>query len=140
MASGTEVSTYFEAVMRDTFLPSGRVQYFPSCNYLGNCKFESETTGKEYEVKVHKKIVDCTYLKTSVPATHTPNFDVAEGAVFIPINELPNTATDSAQYVIIGGGKIFNLQRNFSTLLLGPWPISLSQFPKPIPPGRSSKI
>ena len=105
LASGTEVSTYFEAVMRDTFLPSGRVQYFPSCNYLGNCKFESETTGKEYEVKVHKKIVDCTYLKTSVPATHTPNFDVAEGAVFIPINELPNTATDSAQYVIIGGGK-----------------------------------
>ena len=105
LASGAEVSTYFEEVMRDTFLPSGRVQYFPSCNYLGNCEFESETTGEKYKVKVHKKIVDCTYLKTSVPATHTPNFDIAEGVVFIPINELPKTKTGSAEYIIIGGGK-----------------------------------
>lgn len=105
LASGTEVSTYFEEVMRDTFLQSGRVQYFPSCNYLGNCEFESETTGEKYKVKVHKKIIDCTYLKTSVPATHTPNFDIAEGIVFIPLNELPKTTIDSAEYVIIGGGK-----------------------------------
>ena len=105
LASGAEVSTYFEEVMHKTFLPSGRVQYFPSCNYLGDCEFESETTGEKYQVKVHKKIVDCTYLKTSVPATHTPNFDIAEGSVFIPINELPETATDTAVYVIIGGGK-----------------------------------
>jgi hypothetical protein len=105
LASGTEVSTYFEEVMRDTFLPTGRVQYFPSCIYLGNCEFQSETTGEKYKVKVHKKTVDCTYLKTSVPATHTPTFDIAEGTVFIPINELPNTKTDSSEYVIIGGGK-----------------------------------
>jgi len=105
LASGSEVSTYFEEVMHDTFLPSGRVQYYPSCNYLGNCEFESETTGEKYKVKVHKKIVDCTYLKTSVPATHTPNFHVAEGVPFIPLNELPKTKTDSAEYVIIGGGK-----------------------------------
>jgi hypothetical protein len=105
LASGSEVSAYFEEVMNDTFLPSGRVQYYPSCNYLGNCEFESETTGEKYKVNVHKKIVDCTYLRTSVPATHTPNFDIAEGIDFIPINELPKTATDSAAYVIIGGGK-----------------------------------
>ena len=105
LASGAEVSTYFEQVMRDTFLPTGRVQYFPSCNYLGNCEFEFETTGEKYKVKVHKKIVDCTYLKTSVPATHTPNFDVAEGVSFIPLNKLPETSIDSAEYVIIGGGK-----------------------------------
>ncbi len=105
LATGTEVSAYFQEVMRDRFLPSGRVKYFPSCNYLGNCEFESETTGEKYKVKVHKKIVDCTYLKTSVPATHTPNFEIAEGTAFIPINELPNTKTDSAEYVIIGGGK-----------------------------------
>ena len=59
LASGTEVSTYFEEVMRDTFLQSGRVQYFPSCNYLGNCEFESETTGEKYKVKVHRLLRNC---------------------------------------------------------------------------------
>ena len=105
LASGAEVSTYFEEVMRETFLPSGRVQYFPSCTYLGNYKFESDTTGEKYEVKVRKKLIDCTYLKTTVPATHTPNFDIAGGVFFIPINKLPKTTIASAEYVIIGGGK-----------------------------------
>ena len=29
LATGAEVSAYFDEVMRQTFLPSGRVQYFP---------------------------------------------------------------------------------------------------------------
>ncbi|MDB4292250.1 DUF2855 family protein [Maribacter sp.] len=105
LASGAEVSSYFEEVMRDTLLPSGRVQYFPSCTYLGNHEFESETTGEKYKVNVRKKLVDCTYLKTSVPATHTPNFEVAKGVTFIPINALPDSTTPTSQYSIIGGGK-----------------------------------
>ncbi len=105
LASGAEVSTYFEEVMQDVFLPSGRVQYFPLCNYLGNHEFESEDTGEKHKVKIRKKLVDCTYLKTSVPATHTPNFDVANGVSFIPLNRLPNTSIASAEYIIVGGGK-----------------------------------
>lgn len=33
LATGSEVMTYFEDVMQQTFLPSGRVQYFPLCEY-----------------------------------------------------------------------------------------------------------
>jgi len=31
LASGAEVSAYFDEVMRHQFLPTGRVQYFPLC-------------------------------------------------------------------------------------------------------------
>ena len=34
LASGAEVSAYFDSVMQETFLPSGRVQYFPLSQYL----------------------------------------------------------------------------------------------------------
>lgn len=105
LASGAEVSAYFDEVMRDTFLPSGRVQYFPLCEYKGDHKFESMLTGETYEVKVNKKLVDCTYLKTSVPANHTPSFTVEEGVPFIPLNDLPKISEAPEGFVVIGGGK-----------------------------------
>ena len=39
LASGTEVLAYFDEVMRHQFLPTGRVQYFPMCHYLGDGLF-----------------------------------------------------------------------------------------------------
>lgn len=105
LASGAEINAYFDEVMRHQFLPSGRVQYFPLCEYKGDCKFTSMITGKEFEVKVKNKIVDATYLKTSVPSTHTPSFTIAPEVQFIPINDLPKITTPPAGFVVIGGGK-----------------------------------
>ena len=39
LATGAEVSAYFDDVMREQFLPTGRVQYFPMCDYQGNGEF-----------------------------------------------------------------------------------------------------
>ena len=105
LATGAEVSAYFDEVMRHRFLPSGRVRYFPMCEYRDNGKFVSMLTGEEYEVEVNKKTVDATYLKTSVPSTHTPNFSIADGVCFMPLNDLPKIAAPPAGFVIIGGGK-----------------------------------
>ena len=33
LASGNEVQSYFEKVMRERFIPSGRVRYFPMCQW-----------------------------------------------------------------------------------------------------------
>ena len=105
LASGAEVSAYFDEVMKHQFLPSGRVQYFPLCDYKGNYKFTSMMSGEEYEVKVNKKVVDATYLKTSVPSTHTPNFTIGEGVNFMPLNDLTKIKTPPAGFMVIGGGK-----------------------------------
>ena len=105
LASGAEVSAYFDEVMRHQFLPTGRVQYFPMCEYKGDKKFVSMLNDETYEVKVNKKIIDCTYLKTTVPSTHTPNFTITPGMQFIPLNDLPKITKSPTAFVVIGGGK-----------------------------------
>jgi len=49
-------------------------------------------TGGVRHVTVRRKLVDARYLEASVPATHTPTFEVADGARMIPINQLPAVA------------------------------------------------
>ncbi len=108
LASGAEVSAYFDAVMRQQFLPSGRVQYFPMCDFTGASEntgeFTSLLNGKVSRVK-YKKLVDCTHLKTSVPSTHTPKFTIAEGVRFMPLNDLPKITRPPEGFVVIGAGK-----------------------------------
>ena len=105
LASGAEVSAYFDEVMLHTFLPSGRVSYYPMCEYRGDGEFEARLTGERYRVTVRRKTVDATYLNTAVPLTHTPSFSVAPDVKFVPPNHLPQLATKPKGFVVIGGGK-----------------------------------
>jgi hypothetical protein len=104
LATGDEVCAYFDDVMRQRFLASGRVQYFPMCEYEGSGGFVSKLTGQNYHVN-YEKLVDATFMTIAVPSTHTPNFTVSEKAHFIPINDLPKIERKPAGYVVIGGGK-----------------------------------
>ena len=105
LASGAEVRAYFNEVMQQQFLPSGRLHYFPMSKYLGEGRFKSLLNGSEHHVSVRKKTIDATFLKTSVPATHTPNFSIEEDVWFIPINGLSDIKHPPDGYVIVGGGK-----------------------------------
>ncbi len=109
LASGAEVMAYYDHVMKHVFLPSGRVKYFPMSEYQGElngkAEFFSLMSDKKHRVEVNRKIVDCTYFKTSVPSTHTPNFTVADGVEFIPLNQLPQLNSPRDAYVVVGGGK-----------------------------------
>jgi hypothetical protein len=42
---------------------------------------------------------------TSIPATHTPSFDVEPGARLIPVNDLVRLTGAASGYTVIGGGK-----------------------------------
>jgi hypothetical protein len=109
LASGPEVSGYFDRVMNQRLLASGRVSYFPMSNYLGDGRVMSLLSGKESQFQIRKKTVDATYFGTTVPSTHKPQFAVAEGVDFVPLNELPHLWKRSQgmpkHYVIIGAGK-----------------------------------
>ncbi|MEM8749038.1 MAG: NAD(P)/FAD-dependent oxidoreductase [Pseudomonadota bacterium] len=105
MATGAEVLAYFDDVMRHQFLPSGRVRYFPMCEYNGDGEFTSLTGGQRRKVTIRKKIVDATWLNTSVPATHTPKFEIEPGVRFMPLNDLPNVTSPPDGYVVLGSGK-----------------------------------
>jgi len=105
LASGSAINAYYDDIMNYEFLPSGRVQFFPMCEYKGDGKFTSLLTDEVHQVKVNKKIVDATYMKTKVPASHQPNYTRDAEVHFIPINGLTNLSKAPSEFVIIGGGK-----------------------------------
>jgi hypothetical protein len=105
LALGAEVTSYFERLMREQFLPSGRVHYFPMCEHLGDGKVRSHLSGAVHEISFRKKLVDATYFNTSVPSMHTPSFGVAKGVRLVTPNDLPKTAPDHEDFVILGAGK-----------------------------------
>jgi NAD(P)-binding Rossmann-like domain len=104
-ASGTEICAYYDRAMRDRLLASGRVRFFPMCDYAGGSRFVSRLSGAEYEVKVRKSVVDATYLEAEVPATTKAPFEVAPGARCVPVGELSRLAERAERYVIVGSGK-----------------------------------
>ncbi|MDD9909033.1 MAG: NAD(P)-binding protein [Ahrensia sp.] len=104
LASGAEVIAYFDQVMLERFLPSGRVRYLPMHEYLGDGCCRSLLTGKTFEITARKH-VDATYLKTSTPSNHTPQFSIGEDVRFIPLNGLPDLTDPPDRYVVIGAGK-----------------------------------
>jgi len=105
LASGAEVSAYFDKVMRERFLPSGRVQYFPMCDYVGDARFRCLLSTAEYAVTVSNKTVDGTFFNTSVPSTHKRRYEVDTGVDCVPPNELPRRAVAHNHFTILGGGK-----------------------------------
>ena len=104
LATNSEVVAYFDQVMQHTFLSSGRVQYFPSCEYLGDGKFESLVSGQSFSANA-KTIVDATYMNVTVPSIRPPSFKVANGVACEPPNSLAKIQGQYADYVVIGAGK-----------------------------------
>jgi hypothetical protein len=111
LASGAEISAYFDRVMRLRLLPSGRVAYHPMCNWLGDGEFESILSGARTRVNVRRKLVDAAYAGPSVPSTHRPRFAIDAGVRLVPPNALPGLWQHAREdrpprrFVVIGAGK-----------------------------------
>ena len=108
-ASAAEVCHYFQAVLHDELLASGRVEFLPMTNCVedgsGRVRVASQVTGEEREVVVRRKVVDARYLESSIPATHQLSFDVDDGVRCVPVNDLVRIDHPADGFVIIGGGK-----------------------------------
>jgi hypothetical protein len=109
LASGAEIVSYFDQVMNQQFLPSGRVRYFPMCDYTGDRiddhRFTSLISVVSRQVRVYKKVVDATHAQTAVPSTHPPRYKVAPGVQCVPLNDLPKIQHPHTGYVVVGSGK-----------------------------------
>jgi NAD(P)-binding Rossmann-like domain len=104
-ASGAEICGYYDEIMRHRLLASGRVRFFPMCDYLGDRRFRSRITDQVTGVTVRRRVVDATYMASRVPATDPAPFEVADGVRCVPVGELAALETPAAGYVIVGGGK-----------------------------------
>lgn len=114
LASGFEVTDYFHQLMRDTFLASGRVSFYPMAELVGEPGNETEIgtyairsllSGATQTVDVRKRLVDATMTHTSIPLTHTRKFTVADGVTCVPPNDLVRLAPGHKHYIVLGAGK-----------------------------------
>lgn len=105
LACCDEVLAYYDAVMRLTLIPSGRIQYFPKHEYLGDGSFRSIVTNKTYRVGKDTRIVDATYSYVRVPSMVPPAYGVGTGVHLVTPNELPNITRGYANYTVVGAGK-----------------------------------
>jgi hypothetical protein len=105
MATGGQVLSYFEEVMREQFLPTGRVTYLPMSEYLPDGTVVSAVTGRKVQLVATRRVVDARYLGSAVPSVQPPSFRVADGVAFCPINGLAEVTRAPSGYVVLGGGK-----------------------------------
>lgn len=109
LAGGAEVLDYYDQVMNQRFLPSGRVRYFPMCEGEigtgGEHHVRSILSGQRWTVTARRKVVDATHARTAVPSTHAPAYALAPGVRCVPVNDLPRIRQAEPGYVVVGAGK-----------------------------------
>ena len=104
-AGAAEVCAYYDRVLRTRLLASGKVRFYPNCDHLGEGRFVSRVSGRHYEVRGRRRIVDARYLSPSIPATTPPPYGVADGVTAVTVNDLVTLARAPSQYVVVGAGK-----------------------------------
>src|ERR1700710_2555730 len=97
LASGPEIQAYCHTLMRDTLLPSGRVTFLPSTEFLPDGTLRRGPSGKILKVQIKKKLVDASYYANVIPLNHTRSFAV-ENVMCTPPNYLPNVAKDFTNF------------------------------------------
>jgi len=99
------ICAYYENLLVDRMLGSGRVEHFAGCEYLGDRTFVSRVSGQRFTVPQRCRVVDARSLSPDIPAETPPKFDVADGARVIPVNDLVHIEVAPSQYVVVGSGK-----------------------------------
>ena len=103
-ANAAQICAYYARIM-DQLECTGQVTFLRSCEYLGDGLVRSRVSGQEYDVHVHRRLVDAHYLQPEIPATTPAPFHVDDDAWAVPVNDLVSLETAPRQYVVVGSGK-----------------------------------
>lgn len=110
LASRSEILDYYDRLMRETLVASGRVTYLPKHNVdvaePGRpATVRSLVTGEATEIVVRKRVVDASYMNITVPAMRRAGFGVEDAATLITINQLAELDRAPERFTVIGAGK-----------------------------------
>lgn len=103
-----EIRAYYDRILHQRFLPSGRVSFLGASEYRtdGNAHVvTSRISGEVTEVRVRRRVVDARYLSPTIPATTPPPFGCAEDVAVCTLNDLARLESTPSEYVIVGAGK-----------------------------------
>jgi hypothetical protein len=81
----------------------------PMCDYQGSGtdghQVTSLLTGAQSTVKVRRKLVDATYIESSIPSRHVPAYETDDGVRLMPPNALVHLDEPASRITVIGAGK-----------------------------------
>ena len=103
-ATQPEICSYYDRVLAERLLASGKVEFFPNHEYVGGA-IVSRISGRRLEVPGRCRVVDAHYLAPDIPAEVPPPFDVADDARVVPVNALAHLEEAPSQFVVVGSGK-----------------------------------
>ena len=108
-ASAAEICSYYDHVLQEHLLPTGRVQFRGMHDYRGvqgdSHLVVSLLDGSETLVRPRHKFVDATYVQSEIPSRHLPDFGVEPGVTLIPPNGLVDLGEPAGRFTVIGAGK-----------------------------------
>ncbi|HLW16026.1 MAG TPA: NAD(P)-binding protein [Actinomycetota bacterium] len=108
-ATGAEICDYYARVLEQNLVPSGRVRFRGMHEYVGETAGEHQITslltGETTAIRVRRKLVDATYIATTIPSMHKPTFSADPGARVIAPNELVDLADPGSGFTVMGAGK-----------------------------------
>jgi len=99
------IVAYYDQVLSERMLGSGRVSFHPGCEYDGGRTFRSRISGERFEVPERCRVVDARYLAPDIVAEMPPRFVVEGGARVVAVNDLVRLEHAPSQYVVVGSGK-----------------------------------
>ncbi|MEU1454331.1 NAD(P)/FAD-dependent oxidoreductase [Streptomyces avermitilis] len=112
LASGREILDYYDRVMRETLLGSGRVTYLPMHNVddvepgrPATVRARSLVSGASTQIAVRKRVVDASYMNITVPAMRRLSYNVEDGVPIAPVDQLVNLGGWAERFTVIGAGK-----------------------------------
>lgn len=104
-ASAAEICDYYQRVLEETLLPTGRVRFLGLSDYRGEERVVSLLDGTETRVKAQRKVVDATHVQPEIPSRHTPRFTIEPGVALVPPNALVDITHPPDRFTVIGAGK-----------------------------------
>jgi hypothetical protein len=108
-ATAAEICDYYRRVLDEVLVPSGRVRFLGMTEHLGvdgdRHRLRSLLTGQESTVRVRRRLVDATYIESSIPSRHVPPFTVDDGVRLIPPNDLVDLDEPAGGFTVLGAGK-----------------------------------
>ena len=91
-ATGAEVCAYFDGVLHDVLLPSGKVTFLPGVDHVPD----------QIELPQHCRVVNAHHMEPTIPSRSPAPWQVEVGSHVVPANDVP---TDAGEYVVVGSGK-----------------------------------
>ena len=104
-ATAPEICAYYARVLRERMLGSGKVSFYPNCDYVGDgpvrvARVREAVRGSRQAARRRRPLP-----VPEIPATTPAPFGVADGVHVVAVNDLVKLGGAPSQYVIVGSGK-----------------------------------